>query len=74
MVFRPSSSVSGRIIEIRQYAAKRIALFIPTILLVTIIVFVVMRVVPGDPAIAILEGTGGGVYTQEDLENLRQPL
>ena len=65
---------SGGSIEMRQYAAKRIALFIPTVLLVTIIVFVVMRVVPGDPAIAILEGTGGGVYTQEDLENLRREL
>jgi peptide/nickel transport system permease protein len=58
----------------RQYTAKRIALFVPTILLVTIIVFVVMRVVPGDPAIAILEGEGGGVYTQEDLQNLRREL
>jgi peptide/nickel transport system permease protein len=42
--------------------------------LVTIIVFVVMRIVPGDPAIAILEGEGGGVYTQEDLANLREEL
>lgn len=58
----------------RQYATKRIALFIPTVLLVTIIGFVVMRVVPGDPALAILEGQGGGVYTQEDLADLRHKL
>ena len=58
----------------RQYAAKRIALFIPTVLLITIIVFVVMRLVPGDPAIAILEAGGGGNYTQEDLERLRVEL
>jgi peptide/nickel transport system permease protein len=58
----------------RQYAAKRIALFVPTVLLVTIIVFVVMRLVPGDPALAILEGTGGGLYTQADLEELRHEL
>lgn len=38
----------------RQYAAKRIGLFIPTVLLVTVIVFVVMRLIPGDPALAIL--------------------
>ena len=55
----------------REYAAKRIALFFPTVLLITIIVFVVMRLVPGDPAIAFLEGDSGGEYTQADLENLR---
>jgi peptide/nickel transport system permease protein len=58
----------------RQYATKRIGLFIPTVLLITIIVFVVMRLVPGDPALAILEGEGGGVYTQQDLKNLRAEL
>ena len=40
----------------------------------TILVFFVMRVVPGDPAIALLEGDGGGSYTQQDLENLRAEL
>ena len=58
----------------RQYTLKRIGLFIPTILLMTILVFFVMRVVPGDPAIALLEGDGGGSYTQQDLENLRVEL
>ena len=58
----------------RQYTLKRIGLFIPTILLMTILVFFVMRVVPGDPAIALLEGDGGGSYTQQDLENLRAEL
>ena len=58
----------------RQYAIKRILLFIPTVLLVTMIAFFVMAVLPGDPAIAILEGDGGGQYTQEDLDRLRQEL
>ena len=58
----------------RQYTFKRIGLFVPTILLMTILVFFVMRVVPGDPAIALLEGDGGGSYTQQDLENLRAEL
>ena len=58
----------------RQYAIKRVALFIPTVLLVTLIAFVIMRVIPGDPAIAILEGDGGGNYTLQDLENLRIEL
>ncbi len=57
----------------REYAAKRIALFIPTILLITIIVFVVMRVVPGDPALAILS-EGEADYTQAELDKLRQEL
>ena len=58
----------------RHYTFKRIGLFVPTILLMTILVFFVMRVVPGDPAIALLEGDGGGSYTQQDLENLRAEL
>ena len=58
----------------RQYTIKRIGLFIPTVLLVTIIVFVVMRLVPGDPALSILEEEGGGSYTQEDLQRLRAKL
>ncbi|MBO20612.1 MAG: ABC transporter permease [SAR202 cluster bacterium] len=58
----------------RQYALKRIALFIPTVVLVTLIAFVVMSVVPGDPALAILEGDGGGQYTLQELEDLRAEL
>ncbi len=58
----------------RQYTFKRIGLFIPTLLLMTTLVFVVMRVIPGDPAIALLEGDGGGSYTIQDLENLRAEL
>jgi len=40
----------------------------------TILVFVVMRVIPGDPAIALLEGDGGGSYTAADLDRLRTEL
>ena len=52
----------------RQYTIKRIGLFIPTVILVTVLVFVLMRIIPGDPAVAILEDDGGGSYTQEDLK------
>lgn len=58
----------------RQYALKRIGLFIPTIVLVSIIVFVMMRLIPGDPALVILEGDSGGIYTQQDLADLRAEL
>lgn len=58
-----------------HYVAKRLLLFIPTMLLVTVVIFLLMRLVPGDPALIILGGTlGEGHYTQEDLENLRQDL
>ena len=58
----------------RQYTFKRIGLFVPTILLMTILVFFVMRVVPGAPAFALREGDGGGSYPQQALENLRAEL
>ncbi len=57
----------------RQYALKRIALIIPTVLLVSIIVFTVMRLLPGDPALVILS-EGDASFTQEELEDLRKQL
>ena len=57
----------------RQYALKRIALIIPTVLLVSIIVFTVMRLLPGDPALVILS-EGDAAFTQEELEDLRKQL
>lgn len=57
----------------RQYAAKRIGLFIPTVLLVTVIVFVVMRLIPGDPALAILSADDAA-YTEQELQELRVEL
>ena len=57
----------------RQYAAKRIGLFIPTVLLVTVIVFVVMRLIPGDPALAILSADDAA-YTEQELAELRKEL
>ena len=59
----------------RSYIAKRVLLFIPTLLLVTLLIFLILRVVPGDPAIMLLAGGGGGNeeqdFSQEDLEKLR---
>ena len=52
---------------------KRIALIIPTVLLVSIIVFTVMRLLPGDPALVILS-EGDASFTQEELEDLRRQL
>ena len=57
----------------RQYTIKRIGLFIPTVLLVTVIVFVVMRLIPGDPALAILSADDAA-YTEDELRLLRIEL
>lgn len=57
----------------RQYALKRLGLFFPTILLVTVIVFVVMRLIPGDVCLAILSD-GEASFTQEELTDCRVEL
>ena len=58
-----------------SYLVKRSLLFIPTILLASIAVFVLMRIIPGDPALQILAGDLGGVdYTQQQLDDLRAKL
>ena len=54
-------------------------MFIPTVLFVSVVVFIILRVVPGDPALMLLSGEGdesgdaGGV-TQEELDELRAYL
>ena len=57
----------------RQYIIKRVGLFIPTIILITIIVFVVMRLIPGDVCLAILSD-GEASFTQEELIACRVEL
>ena len=57
------------------YIAKRSLLFIPTLLLVTLVVFTILRVVPGDPALMILGGEDAEEdFTQEQLDALRAKL
>lgn len=53
-----------------RYAALRIASAAPTLLLVALSVFVLMRVVPGDPALLIL----GDQATPESLASLRESM
>ena len=57
------------------YLVKRILLFIPTLLLVTLMVFSLMRLIPGDPAYLLLAGSDGeGQFTEEQLQALRHEL
>ena len=59
----------------KEYAARRVLLFIPTLLLATLIVFVLFFIVPGDAAMMILTGEeGAGAVTDEDIAKLRHEL
>src|SRR5262245_36445107 len=50
-------------------------LYIPVILAVTMMVFLLMRVIPGDPALLMLAGASGdGAFKPEDLHKLRHEL
>ena len=58
-----------------RYMATRLSLFIPTLLLVTIVLFVILRIVPGDPALMLLVGSQGeGAVDPEELAALRHQL
>ena len=56
------------------YFFQRLALFVPTLILVSFVVFAIMRFLPGDPAIALLSQGGEGSYTEEDIEKMREKL
>ena len=59
----------------QTYIVKRVLLFIPTVFLVVTLVFIILRLVPGDPAINKLAGFGGlQDYTPEDLTTMRAKL
>ena len=59
----------------KAYAAKRVLLFLPTIVLTTIVVFGLFWIVPGDVATLILVGADGeDTASIEDIEKLRQEL
>ena len=53
-----------------QYLAKRLVLFIPTVLLVSLLVFLVMNIIPGDPAMMILMGEQGEREVHDDFDSL----
>ena len=59
-----------------HYTVRRVLLFVPTILLTTILVFALFWIVPGDAAMMILTGddADGGRVGIEELEILRHDL
>jgi len=51
----------------RTYILRRLIEIVPTVLMITLVVFVMMRSVPGDPVVALL----GDAYTEEDAVKVR---
>ena len=58
----------------RAYLAKRLLLVIPTLLGVASVVFVIMRVIPGDVALLILGGDDGGRIDRVQLAAMHRQL
>ena len=52
------------------YIAKRILLFIPTLLGITLITFILMQALPGDP----VQGMAGERASAETIERIRAEL
>ena len=59
----------------RKYLTQRLLIAVPTLLGVTLLIFIAMRVLPGDPLSAIA-GEGGGTYvlSKEQLQAARVSL
>ena len=54
-----------------QYVLRRLVYAIPTLLGITMLIFLVLRVLPGDP-LSILYGEGGiGSLSNADLATIR---
>jgi peptide/nickel transport system permease protein len=58
----------------RTYLARRILLVVPTLLGVSLIIFIAMRLLPGDPLVAIFGLEGARRMTVEQRANLEQAL
>ena len=52
----------------RTYILRRLIQIVPTVLMITLVVFMMMRSIPGDPVVALL----GDAYTEEDAIRVRQ--
>src|ERR1043166_4667611 len=52
----------------RTYILRRLLQIVPTVLMITLVVFVMMRSIPGDPVVALL----GDAFTEDDAVKARQ--
>ncbi|MDP2954582.1 MAG: glutathione ABC transporter permease GsiC, partial [Chloroflexota bacterium] len=59
----------------KNYILRRFMLFVPTLIGASLVIFAIMRIIPGDVALMILMGEGGEQSaTQDALEMLRAKL
>lgn len=56
------------------YTVRRITELIPVLIIVSVIVFSVMHLLPGDPTELMLAGAEGGAVSAERLEELREVM
>jgi peptide/nickel transport system permease protein len=57
------------------YLAMRLLLFVPTLILASLLIFGAMRVLPGDPASVILRSEEGGTYVSaQQYQQIRDAL
>jgi len=57
-----------------RYICNRLLQMIPTLFLVSLIVFFIMHALPGDPAQLMLAGAEGGAVSPERIAELRQQM
>jgi peptide/nickel transport system permease protein len=55
---------------VREYLLRRLLLLLPTLIGVTLVVFLMMHFIPGDPVTNMM----GEMFSQEDAERLRREL
>ena len=58
----------------QKYLLRRLLLAIPTLLGLTVMIFVIMRVLPGDPLIAFLDPNQMRVLTEEEIALIKETL
>ncbi|MQF48492.1 ABC transporter permease [SAR202 cluster bacterium AC-647-N09_OGT_505m] len=58
----------------QQYILRRVALGLFTAWMVSLMIFAILRVAPGDVALMILSGEEDAIYSQEMVDDLRQEL
>ena len=57
-----------------RYIGLRLALFIPTLLIASIVIFAILRVLPGDVVDVVLGGSGEVAHDPEQVRRVRQEL
>ncbi len=58
----------------QRYILQRLALFVPTLLLASLMIFGAMRILPGDVALAVLATGGETAVTPEAVQEMRERL